>query len=299
MTDDSEISNSNAPRDAEELSREIGRESSIDGSMEGGEEIRQYDPSSDHSFPDERLNEVLAFIESDEEIEVYLEAQNVNPVARKQYNDHGPKHIEIVRNRALSLYELLKRGGVEFNGAAQQGLEEADEPVIIALAATLHDIGHVVHRDDHPYYSIPLAADMLDRILEEFYDLTERIRMKGEVLHAIICHHTEEDPLTLEAGVVRVSDALDMERGRSRQPYERGGRGINTVSSQAIERVMLRDVSGPTVLVEIAMTNAAGVFQVDNLLKAKVKDSGLEEYLRIVAINSHNDGDQIVERIEL
>ncbi len=298
-TRDSDPSDSTDQR-VDELSREIDSDSDIESSMEGGEEIRRYDPDRDHAFPDERLNEVLAFIESDEEIEVYLEAQNVNPVARKQYNDHGPKHIEIVRNRALSLYELLKRGGVEFNGAREQGLDEADEPVIIALAATLHDIGHVVHRDDHPYYSIPLAADMLDRILEEFYDLGDRVRMKGEVLHAIICHHTEEDPLTLEAGVVRVSDALDMERGRSRQPYEQGGRGINTVSSQAIERVMLRDVSGPTVLVEIAMTNAAGVFQVDNLLKAKVEDSGLEEYLRIVAINSHDDNeDQIVERIEL
>jgi len=282
----------------ENLSDEISSADSFE-EIDSGDELREYDPDSDHAFPDGRLNEVLSFIESDEEIEVYLEAQNVNPVARKQYNDHGPKHIEIVRNRALCLYELLKRGGVTFNGARQQGLDEADEPVIIALAATLHDIGHVVHRDDHPYYSIPLAADMLDRILGEFYDLRERVRMKGEILHAIICHHTEEDPLTLEAGVVRVSDALDMERGRSRQPYERGGRGINTVSSQAIERVMLRDSSGPNVLVEIAMTNAAGVFQVDNLLKAKIESSGLQEYLRIVAINSHEDEERIVERIEL
>ncbi|WP_436900988.1 HD domain-containing protein [Halovenus halobia] len=302
MSDDSESSDSDPAEDTDPPIQNLSDEiSSADQSdeIDGSDELRAYDPENDHAFPDHRLNEVLSFIHSDEEIEVYLEAQNVNPVARKQYNDHGPKHIEIVRNRALCLYELLKRGGVTFNGARQQGLDEADEPVIIALAATLHDIGHVVHRDDHPYYSIPLAADMLDRILEEFYDLRERVRMKGEILHAIICHHTEEDPLTLEAGVVRVSDALDMERGRSRQPYERGGRGINTVSSQAIERVMLRDTPGPTVLVEIAMTNAAGVFQVDNLLKAKINDSGLQEYLRIVAINSHEDDEQIVERIEL
>jgi metal-dependent HD superfamily phosphatase/phosphodiesterase len=278
-----------------------GRESPDRDHIEepAGEVLEEYDPDEDHSFPDERLNEVLDLLKNDPEVNAYLEAQNVNPVKRKKYNDHGAKHIEIVRNRALCLYELLKRGGVEFNGAHEQGLEEADEAVIIALAATLHDIGHVVHRDDHPYYSIPLAADMLDRFLEDFYDLEDRVRMKGEVLHAIICHHTEEDPLTLEAGVVRVSDALDMERGRSRKPYEQGGRGINTVSSQAIERVLLRENPGPTVVVEIEMTNAAGVFQVDNLLKAKVEDSGLEDLLRIVAINSHGNGDRIVERIEL
>ncbi|MEF8938108.1 HD domain-containing protein [Halobacteriaceae archaeon SHR40] len=282
--------------DPDTSSRDVSDVSSIDG---GGEELRSYDPEAAHSFPDGRVNEVLEFVRNDEEITVYLEAQNVNPVARKQYNDHGTKHIEIVRNRALCLYELLKRGEVEFNGARDQGLDEADEAVIIALAATLHDIGHVVHRDDHPYYSIPLAADLLDRILSEFYDLEARVRMKGEILHAIICHHTEEDPLTMEAGVVRVADALDMERGRSRVPYEEGGRGINTVSSQAIERVRLREHAGETVLVEIEMTNAAGVFQVDNLLKAKVTDSGLEHLLRIVAINAHSDENQIVERIEL
>jgi len=260
---------------------------------------RRYDPDVDHAFPDERVNDVLAAIESDTEIQAYLEAQNVNPVTRKRYNDHGAKHISIVRNRALCLYDLLKRGGIEFNGASEQGLEEADEAVIVALAATLHDIGHVVHRDDHPYYSIPLAADLLDDFLPAYYDTEAAVRVKGEVLHAILCHHTEEDPLTLEAGVVRVADALDMESGRSRIPYNHGGRGINTVSSQAIKRVFLQDGDDKPVLVEIEMSNAAGVYQVDNLLKAKLQGSGLESHVRIVALNVREDENQLVERIEL
>ncbi|MWG36135.1 HD domain-containing protein [Halomarina oriensis] len=261
---------------------------------------RTYDPDADHAFPDERLNEVLGFIDTDDEIQTYLDAQNVNPVDRKGYNDHGRKHISIVRNRALCLYDLLKAGGVEFNGARQQGLDEADEAVIVALAAQLHDIGHVVHRDDHSYYSIPLASDVLDRILPEFgYDVAEAVRVKGEVLHAVLCHHTEEKPLTREAGVLRVADGLDMERGRSRMPYERGGRGINTLSSQAIRKVTLREGDDRSVLVEIEMTDAAGVYQVDELLKSKLEDSLIEDDIRIVAINSHGDGDQLVERIEL
>jgi metal-dependent HD superfamily phosphatase/phosphodiesterase len=260
---------------------------------------RRYDPEADHAFPDHRLNAVLDVVDADEEIAAYLEAQNVNPVSRLRYNDHGGKHVEIVRDRALCLYEILKRGDVAFNGAADQGLEEADEAVIVGLAAVLHDIGHVVHRDDHTYYSIPLAADVLDRLLPEFYDTAAAVRVKSEVLHAILCHHTEEEPLTLEAGVVRIADALDMERGRSRIPYEHGGRGINTVSSQSIERVRLSEGDDRPVLVEIEMTNAAGVYQVDTLLKAKLAGSGLEDRVRIVAINSKSDDDRIVERIEL
>jgi metal-dependent HD superfamily phosphatase/phosphodiesterase len=257
-----------------------------------------YDPDEDHAFPDGKLNELLPELLADPEVTAYLEAQNVNAVTRKGYNDHGAKHIEIVRNRALRLYDLLKRGGVEFNGASEQGLDEADEPVVIALAATIHDIGHVVHRDDHAYYSIPLAADLLDRFLPQFYSTPEAVRVKAEVLHAILCHHTEEDPLTSEAGVVRVADALDMERGRSRIPYEKGGRGINTLSSQAIEKVSLKEGDSRPVLVEIEMVNAAGVYQVDNLLKAKLEKSMLEDDIRIVAINTKSD-DQLLERIEL
>ncbi|MFC4543699.1 HD domain-containing protein [Halosolutus amylolyticus] len=260
---------------------------------------RIYDPDDDHPFPDEKLNRVLAFIDEDEEIQTYLEAQNVNAVDRMRYNDHGTKHIEIVRNRALCLYDLLKAGDVDFNGARQQDLAEEDESVIIALAATLHDVGHVVHRDEHVYYSIPLAADILDRILPEFYDVAEQVRVKGEVLHAILCHHTAENPLTTEAGVIRVADALDMESGRSRIPYEHGGRGINTLSSQAISRVSLQEGDTRPVMVEIAMTNAAGVYQVDNLLKAKLRGSGLEDEIRIVAVNTNENREQLVERIEL
>ena len=259
---------------------------------------RTYQPDADHAFPDEKLNEVLPALVEDPEVQTYLEAQNVNAVTRKGYNDHGSKHIEIVRNRALRLYDLLKAGGVEFNGATEQGLDEADEPVIVALAATIHDIGHVVHRDSHAYYSIPLAADLLDRFLPEFYDTEGVVRMKAEVLHAILCHHTEEDPLTREAGVIRVADALDMERGRSRIPYEKGGRGINTLSSQAISDVVLQEGDETPVLVEIEMVNAAGVYQVDTLLKAKLRDSTLEDHIRIVAINTKSDS-RLVERVEL
>lgn len=261
---------------------------------------RRYDPDADHSFPDGPVNDVLEQLQADEEVIAYLEAQNVNPVARMGYNDHGTKHVEIVRNAALLLYDLLKAGGVEFNGALGQGLEEADEAVIIVLAATLHDIGHVVHRDDHPYYSIPLAADILDRILEESgrYETPDAVRIKSEVLHAILCHHTEETPLTREAGVVRIADGLDMERGRSRIPYEKGGRGINTLSSRAIRRVSLHAGEHKPVMVEIEMTDAAGVYQVDELLKHKLEGSGIEEHVRIVAVNTHTD-DELVERIEM
>ena len=69
-------------------------------------------------------------------------------------------------------------------------------------------------------------------------------------------------------------------------------------SSRAIREVTLEAGEDVPVLVEIEMTNAAGVYQVDSLLTAKLDESGLEEYVRIIALNS-TDNDRIVERIEL
>ncbi|RJX50145.1 HD domain-containing protein [Halonotius pteroides] len=266
--------------------------------MRSSDGVSAYAPDADHPFPDTALNDILPVLRSDPEITAYLDAQNVTAVDRMGYSDHGPKHIEIVRNRALGLYALLKQAGVTFNGASQQGLDERFEPVILVLAATLHDIGHVVHREEHSYYSIPLAADFLDRLLGDRYDTDTAVRLKSEVLHAILCHHTEETPLTTEAGIIRIADGLDMERGRSRIPYEHGGRGINTLSSQAIEDVRLKAGDDTPVLVEIEMNNAAGVYQVDTLLKAKLVDSRLEDQVRIIAVNTKGD-DGLVERIEL
>ena len=259
----------------------------------------RYDRSDDHAFPDDRVHNVLDTARNDPRITAAIEAQNVNPVTRLGYNDHGPEHIDIVLNRALTLYDLLKRAEVPFMAAQDHDLDEADEAVIIALGALLHDVGNMIHRDNHSHWSIPLAIPLLDDILTPHYDLPAQVQIKGEVLHAIICHHANETPLTREAGIVRVADGLDMERGRSRTPYESGGRGINTVSSQAIESVNLYEGDSVPVRVEIEMTNAAGVYQVDSLLKSKLTDSLLEEHTKIVAVNIGQSGNLIVDRVEL
>lgn len=259
-------------------------------------EVPTFDPDA-RPFPVDRLNAVLEVVNADDRTGALVAAQNVNPVVRLRYNDHGPKHIRTVLERAMELYGHLKAADVAFNGAADHGLDVADEPVIIALGAIFHDVGHVVHRDHHTHYSVALAWGVLDELLTAVYDRAMATTIAGEVLHAIVSHHEEINPLTREAGVVRVADALDMERGRSRQPYELGGRGINTLSSRAIQSVSVRRGDDHAVDIEIEMTSAAGIYQVDELLRSKVEGSGLEGFIRIVALRVDGD-DRLVDQIE-
>jgi uncharacterized protein len=87
----------------------------------------------------------------------------------------------------------------------------------------------------------------------------------------------------VEAGIVRVADALDMARGRSRVPFEAGHQNIHSLSAYAIEDVKLASGRDKAVRVEIQMSNSAGIFQVDELLATKLRGSGLEEHVEVVA----------------
>jgi metal-dependent HD superfamily phosphatase/phosphodiesterase len=105
----------------------------------------------------------------------------------------------------------------------------------------------------------------------------------SEVLQAITSHRDYGKPLTLEAGIVRVADALDMAKGRSRIPFEHGRVSIHSLSAAAIEEVLIKDGETTPIGIEILMNNSSGIYQVDGLLKAKLRGSGLEPYVEVIA----------------
>jgi metal-dependent HD superfamily phosphatase/phosphodiesterase len=74
-----------------------------------------------------------------------------------------------------------------------------------------------------------------------------------------------------------------MEQGRSRIPFERGRVSIHSLSAAAIEDVIVADGDERPVKIEIVMNNSSGIFQVDEVLKAKLTGSGLEPYVEVVA----------------
>ena len=102
--------------------------------------------------------------------------------------------------------------------------------------------------------------------------------ISAEAMHAIIAHRRRGDPLTLEAGIVRVADALDMAKGRSRVPFEAGRPNIHSLSAAAIDEVRIEPCEEKAVRIEIDMNNSSGIFQIDELLATKLRGSGLEDH---------------------
>jgi metal-dependent HD superfamily phosphatase/phosphodiesterase len=229
------------------------------------------------------LRELVGRVNDDDQLKAWWHVANVNAVKRLEINDHSWVHIQIVTNIALKLLRQLVKHDVEPAMVTDYGMEHSDAEVVVALGGLLHCVGMAVHRDRHEDWSLFLAEPKLRELLDGLYEEPALTVVASEVLQTITSHREGGRPLTLEAGIVRVADALDMAKGRSRIPFERGSASIHAVSAAAIERVAIRDGTERDVLIEIEMNNSAGLYQVDELLKAKLHGSGLEAHLEVVA----------------
>ncbi|MBM3268866.1 MAG: HD domain-containing protein [Candidatus Sericytochromatia bacterium] len=227
-----------------------------------------------------RLAEILGRIEADATLPKLWELSITNS-ARAGVNDHGPTHVKIVAHNALKILRLLLAAGVEPNMVKDHQMTRADAEIVVALAGLLHDVGMSTHRDGHEAHSLFIVNAALPRLLEGLYEPAARTTMLSETLHAMIGHNHAQRCLTIEAGVVKVADALDMSKWRSRYIIKQGRVSIHSLSAAAIDRVSVGAGKTRPVAVEITMNNSAGIFQVDTLLKDKVAGSGIAEYLEV------------------
>lgn len=230
-----------------------------------------------------RLRDLVARVNQDGQVRAWWHVANVNAVKRLVINDHSWVHVQIVANIALKLLRQLTKHGVRPAMSEDYGMEPEDAEVVVVLGALFHDVGMAVHREGHEDWSLFLAEPKLRELLAGIYEEPELTVIVSEVLQTITSHREDGRPLTVEAGIVRVADALDMAKGRSRIPFERGRVSIHSLSAAAIDSVAIKDGVERPVLIEIHMNNSSGLYQVDELLKAKLRGSGLEAYVEVVA----------------
>jgi metal-dependent HD superfamily phosphatase/phosphodiesterase len=229
------------------------------------------------------LARLIERINTDDELYALWTAANVNAVERLGMTDHGPVHVKIVMNIAEKLLRLLVERGVEPGVVANYGMGLEEAEVVVALAALLHDTGMSIHRSDHEGFSLFVAQAKIRELLAEEYDIGTATVLRSEILHAIIAHRAGGKPLTLEAGIVRVADALDMAKGRSRIPFAAGSVSIHSISAAAVEAVHLESGVEKPVRLRIELSNSAGVFQLDQLFREKLAGSGLERFIELEA----------------
>jgi uncharacterized protein len=229
-----------------------------------------------------RLESFLEAVNADERVRAWWYMAQINS-ERLGMSDHSWVHVQVVLNIALRLLRLLVKSDIEPAMVTEHRMRDRDAEIVVAGGALLHDVGMSIHRADHETYSLWLAQGRLDSLLADVYKEPERTVVIAEILHAIIGHRRRGEPYTVEAGVVRVADALDMAQGRSRIPVEGGRYGIHALSAAAIDEVRIEAGEERAVRIEIDMNNSAGIFQVDDLLATKLRGTPLEGHVEVIA----------------
>jgi metal-dependent HD superfamily phosphatase/phosphodiesterase len=245
-----------------------------------------------------KLKHVIDRVKEDVKLQTYWRCANVMAIDRMGYTDHGPTHVKIVANLALKLLRILVGEKVKPSIVRHYGMKNEDAEVVVVLGSIFHDLGMIVIRNDHEKYSALLALEFIERCLAPVYSVEERAIITSEVLHAVVAHEQPNKPLTVEAGIVSIADALDMEAGRARIPFESGKIDIHAVSALSIEKVEIVEADKP-ITIKITMSNSAGVFQIDELLKPRIESSGLQEYFHVVAEITGEKERKIIEKFEI
>jgi hypothetical protein len=221
-----------------------------------------------------RLQLLVERIQADEELRQWWRCANVNAVDRLGLSDHGEVHIRIVANAALRLLRLLRETGHPASVVSNHRLQPEEAEVVVVLAAALHDLGIAVHYDNHAEHSLALAAAKAKDLLSSLYPIREQTILIAETLHAIAAHHGSLRCLTLEAGILKLADALDITAGRVR-PVLAATPLVAQVGDTAVEEVLIKKGEGKPVRVELRLNRANRLLQMEDFLRQKLQGSPL------------------------
>lgn len=246
-----------------------------------------------------KLKHVIEEVKKDVKLQTLWRCANVMAIDRMGYTDHGPTHVKIVSNMALKILRILVNKKVVPSIVKNYNMKINDAEVVVVLGSIFHDLGMTVVREGHAFYGALIASIIAEKYLQSIYSEEERTIIGSEVLHCIVSHEDPIRPLTVEAGIVRIADALDMEKGRARIPFQAGKVDIHSVSALSIEKVSIQEGDQKPVTIRITMSNSAGVFQIDELLKPRVENSGLQNYIHVVAEITGEKERKIIDKLEI
>jgi uncharacterized protein len=258
-----------------------------------------------------KLKQVMERIKEDKKLKTYWKCANVMAIERMGYTDHGPTHVKIVSNLGLKLLRILvEKKLITPSIVENYGMQNEDAEVVVVLGSIFHDLGMIVQRYNHEKYSAFLALEFIEKCLTPTYNEEQQAIITSEVLYAIVTHEqpVSNEPtnkiLTKEAGIVGIADALDMEAGRARIPFQAGKVDIHAVSALSIEKVEVECAENvengkKPINTKIKMSNSAGVFQIDELLKPRIVNLGLEQFFHVIAEITGEKENRIIEKFEI
>lgn len=237
----------------------------------------------------------------DEEIHAMQEYANAVSIKRLGYNDHGPVHMRTVCYNAIKMLDLLAQAGIKTNLEIEELGDREDSTVAVIMAASLHDVGMSVGRQDHELHSVILARPILDRLLSQLYpaSIDRRVIVRSMAIEGIIGHMASRRVHSLEAGIVMVADGCDMQKGRARIPLilntEAKMGDIHKYSANSISMVKIGAGAEKPIRIQVSMSSEVGFFQVEEVLLTKIDASPAKPHIELCAAVVDEEGQPISE----
>ena len=239
----------------------------------------------------EQVARTAKLLTEDEEIHCIQEYANNVSIKRLGYNDHGPVHMRIVALNGLAMMGLLKAAEIHPSLEEEEFGSFDDSVIAVFIACFLHDFGMTIGRQEHELHSAYIAYPIIDRILKEVYpkDMALRVGIRSLALEGISGHMGNRPVHSLEAGLVQIADGCDMTKGRARIPIalsagrHRAG-DIHQYSANSIEEVRLLSGQEKPIRIEVHMSAEVGLFQVEEVLLAKISNSTAKSYVELFAV---------------
>ena len=226
---------------------------------------------------------------SDDEIRALQEYANTVSIKRLGYNDHGPVHMRTVALNGVIMMELLQKAGISTSLETEDCGTFDDSLTAVLIAASLHDLGMSVGRQDHELHSVYLSCPIIDRILAQVYsgNTAKRVIVRSLALEGITGHMSNRIIHSLEAGVILVADGCDMKKGRARIPMALAQNpkvgDIHKYSANSIEDVRIKAGTDKPIRIDVQMSSEVGLFQIEEVLLGKISASTVKEHIELYA----------------
>jgi metal-dependent HD superfamily phosphatase/phosphodiesterase len=184
---------------------------------------------------------------------------------------------------------LLRDAGINTSLEADGCGEFEDSLMAVILAAMLHDLGMGMARQHHEFYSTIMATPVIDEILQIHYedDFHKKAMIRAVAMEGISGHMGTNMISSVEAGIVQIADGCDMTKGRARIPIsllhsQRAGH-IHQYSADSIEEVDIKAGFEKPIHVDVKMSSAAGLFQIEEVLLQKIANSTAKTHVELFA----------------
>jgi len=221
--------------------------------------------------------------------------QMANFVAAKKLgmNDHGRTHVTVATASALTLLDLLE-GSSFVPDIVAGGFGDRDDAALVVMTAMLfHDLGNMVHREDHADLSVVLAQPILDRLLPRIYDDPQKrtaIRSFILLCHLLAPRHSKAAHGRGGHCLYRGFDRYD--QGRGRVAFESGSITIHSVSALLDRTGGDPEREGKTHRTRHPHVEPLpGIFQVQEILAPKVLAGPLAGAVDVIAVTDGSNGE--------